>query len=35
MNKTRFMVVGVLLGTLITIALFVGSPIFGGFDQLR
>jgi|TARA_Y100000780_G_scaffold100660_1_gene91281 hypothetical protein len=31
MNK-RFIVVGIALGILISIAFFVGSPMFGGFD---
>ena len=31
MNK-RFIVVGLALGILISIAFFVGSPMFGGFD---
>lgn len=35
MNKRRFIIVGVLLGTIITVAFFMGSPMFGNFDQLR
>jgi hypothetical protein len=31
MNK-RFIVVGIALGILVSIAFFVGSPMFGGFD---
>ena len=31
MNK-RFIVVGLALGILISMAFFVGSPMFGGFD---
>ena len=31
MNK-RFIVVGIALGILISIAFFVGAPMFGGFD---
>jgi len=31
MNK-RFIVVGIALGILISIAFFVGSPMFGSFD---
>jgi len=34
MNK-RFVIVGILLGTMITIAFFAGSPMFGGMDMLR
>ena len=31
MNK-RFIVVGIALGIIVSIAFFVGSPMFGGFD---
>jgi|TARA_B100000809_G_C14781368_1_gene403092 hypothetical protein len=31
MNK-RFIIVGIALGILVSIAFFVGSPMFGGFD---
>jgi len=34
MNK-RFVIVGILLGSIITIAFFLGSPMFGGFDLSR
>jgi len=34
MNK-RFVVVGILLGSMIIIAFFAGSPMFGGMDMLR
>jgi len=34
MNK-RFIIVGVLLGTIVTIAVILGSPAIGGFDSLR
>ena len=40
MNK-RFIIVGVLLGTLVTFAVIIGSPAnpldldFGGFDSFR
>ncbi|SVA51046.1 uncharacterized protein METZ01_LOCUS103900 [marine metagenome] len=34
MNK-RFVIVGVALVTIISIAFFVGSPMFGGFDLIR
>ncbi len=30
--NNRFIVVGIALGIIITIAFFVGSPMFGGFD---
>lgn len=35
MNKKRFIVVGVLLGVIITAAFFMGSPLFGNFDYMR
>lgn len=31
----RFVIVGVALGTAVVIAFYIGSPIFGGFDQIR
>jgi hypothetical protein len=31
MNK-RFIAVGIALGIIVSIAFFVGSPMFGGFD---
>jgi hypothetical protein len=34
MNK-RFIVVGIALAALVIIAVYAGSPMFGGFDQLR
>lgn len=34
MNK-RFLVAGAILGTIVIIAFFVGSPMFGGFDMHR
>lgn len=34
-NRKRFVVVGVVLTILISIAFFIGSPMFGNFDQLR
>jgi len=34
MNK-RFVIVGIFLGTIIAIAFFAGSPMFGGMDTLR
>jgi hypothetical protein len=34
MNK-RFIIVGVLLGIVVTFAVIIGSPALGGFDTLR
>ena len=34
-NKKRFAMVGALLAILISFAFFMGSPMFGNFDQLR
>jgi len=34
MNK-RFVIVGVVLGVLVTMAVIIGSPALGGFDTLR
>jgi|TARA_B100000745_G_scaffold137290_1_gene89757 hypothetical protein len=34
MNK-RFILVGIVLGTAVTIAVLVGSPAFYGFDAMR
>jgi len=34
MNK-RFVIVGVLLGIVITLAVVIGSPALGGFDSMR
>ena len=34
-NRKRFVMVGALLAILISIAFFIGSPMFGNFDQLR
>ena len=34
MNK-RFVLVGIVLGVVITFALIIGSPAIGGFDSLR
>jgi len=34
MNK-RFVIVGALLGTVVTIAVILGSPALGNFDALR
>ena len=35
LDKMRFAIVGVILGAIVTLAFFVGSPMFGNFDQLR
>jgi len=34
MNK-RLVMVGVLLGIIVTFAVIIGSPALGGFDSLR
>jgi len=34
MNK-RFVIVGLLLGIVITLAVIIGSPALGGFDSMR
>ena len=34
MNK-RFVIVGVALGIVITLAVIIGSPALGGFDAMR
>jgi hypothetical protein len=34
MNK-RLILVGIVLGSIVTIAFFLGSPMFGGFDMMR
>lgn len=31
----RFVIVGVVLGVVITIATVIGSPALGGFDAIR
>jgi hypothetical protein len=31
----RFIAVGIVLGIVITIAFFMGSPMFGGYDMMR
>jgi len=31
----RFIAVGVALGIVVTIAFFMGSPMFGGYDMMR
>ena len=34
MNK-RFIIVGIALGLVITLAVIIGSPAIGGFDSMR
>ena len=34
MNK-RFIIVGIALGIVVTIAVIIGSPAIGGFDAMR
>jgi len=34
MNK-RLVLVGIVLGTMVTLAVIIGSPAIGGFDSLR
>ena len=34
MNK-RFIIVGIVLGIVVTIAVIIGSPAIGGFDAMR
>ena len=34
-RKKRFIIVGVVLGIIVTFAVLVGSPMFGGFDMYR
>jgi len=31
----RFVIVGVVLGILVTLAVIIGSPALGGFDSMR
>jgi|TARA_B100001750_G_scaffold150163_1_gene120301 hypothetical protein len=31
----RFIAVGIVLGIVVTIAFFMGSPMFGGYDMMR
>jgi len=31
----RFIAVGIVLGIVVTIAFFMGSPMFGGYDMVR
>jgi hypothetical protein len=31
----RFIAVGITLGIIVTIAFFMGSPMFGGYDMMR
>jgi len=34
MNK-RFIIVGIALGIVVTLAVIIGSPALGGFDSMR
>jgi len=34
MNK-RLVIAGIILGVVVALAFFMGSPMFGGFDKLR
>jgi len=34
MNK-RFIIVGIVLGIIVTLAVIIGSPAFYGFDSMR
>jgi hypothetical protein len=31
----RFIAVGIALGIVVTVAFFMGSPMFGGYDMMR
>jgi hypothetical protein len=31
----RFIAVGIALGIIVTVAFFMGSPMFGGYDMMR
>jgi len=33
--NNRFIAVGVVLGIVVAIAFFMGSPMFGGYDMMR
>ncbi len=33
--NTRFIIVGVTLGIVVTLAVIIGSPALGGFDVIR
>ena len=33
--NTRFIIVGVALGIVVTLAVIIGSPALGGFDVVR
>jgi len=33
--NNRFIAVAVVLGIVVTIAFFMGSPMFGGYDMMR
>ena len=34
MNK-RFIIIGIILGVVVTFAVIIGSPAIGGFDAMR
>ncbi len=34
-SSGHIIAVGILLGAMVVIAVYAGSPMFGGFDQLR
>jgi len=34
MNK-RFIIIGIVLGIVVTLAVLLGSPAIGGFDSMR
>jgi hypothetical protein len=34
MNK-RFILIGIVLGVIVTLAVLIGSPAIGGFDMFR
>tara|TARA_B100001750_G_scaffold65763_1_gene52265 strand:+ start:14801 stop:14905 length:105 start_codon:yes stop_codon:yes gene_type:complete len=33
--NTRFIIVGIVLSIVVSIAFFMGSPMFGGYDMMR
>jgi len=33
--NNRFIAVGIALGIIVTIAFFMGSPMYGGYDMMR
>jgi len=34
-NKKRFIMIGIFLGVIVTFAVLMGSPMFGGYDIAR